>query len=174
MRKEGRKGGEPEATVRGESDGAVLAALHAACFDDGWTAEAFATLLASPGCFALVADLPDPATEGGAAAGMILARIAGDDCEVITLGVAPCHRRLGLATLLVEHAAIRAAALGAGRQVLEVGTENVPARRLYARLGFAERGARPGYYGKSGGDAVILARDITPNEGNATRVNKVN
>jgi len=149
--------GKPEPAIRPESDPATLAAIHGACFaDDPWTAEAFSTLLASPGCFALVAQ----ARSGGKAAGMILARVAGEDCEIITIGVLPGHRRHGLAILLLEHAGARAVGLGARRQVLEVAIGNAAALGLYARLGFAECGRRPGYYGGEGGDAVILARAI--------------
>jgi ribosomal-protein-alanine N-acetyltransferase len=148
-----------EITVRAEADVALLAAIHAACFDDAWTEDAFTSLLASPGCFALVAQL---AGDDGPPAGMILARVAGEDCEIITIGVRPPARRRGIATLLLDHTVPRALGLGATRQVLEVGVENGPARGLYASLGFAECGKRRGYYGAAGGDAVILARDIRP------------
>lgn len=153
-----------------ESDASVLAALHAAAFEAPWTADALATLLASPGCFALVARITKPPGTGSSGpdisesndpgAGMLLARIAGDDCEIITVGVPGGFRRRGIAALLLDHAAVRGAGLGAVRQVLEVGTDNTAARRLYARLGFAQCGSRPGYYAETGGDAVILARGI--------------
>lgn len=146
-------------SVRAESDGGLLASVHAVCFAEAWSADAFASLLASPGCFALVAQ---PTSGGARPAGMLLARVAGDDCEIITIGVRPEARRQGIATLLLDHACAPAFGLGATRQVLEVGTENAPARGLYAALGFAECGARPGYYGPAGGDAVILARSIGP------------
>lgn len=166
---------ELEIAVRGEDDSAALAALHAACFEPSWTADAFTELLAMPGCFALVAEIAGAADGEVTAAGLILARLAGDECEVITVGVTPDHRRRGLATLLVEHAAVRAAALGAARQVLEVGVGNAAARRLYSRLGFAECGTRPGYYGGAeGGDAVILARDLGPDPDETASANKVN
>ena len=162
--------GALDLVVGSESDASVLAALHAAAFEAPWTAEAIETLLASPGCFALVARItkrPDSGSPGShisessdPGAGMLLARIAGDDCEIITVGVPGRFRRRGIAALLLDHAAARGAGLGAGRQVLEVGTDNTAARRLYARLGFAQCGSRPGYYGETGGDAVILARGI--------------
>lgn len=156
-----------DAAVRAERDAAVLAAVHAACFPDAWSAEAFESLLASPGCFALAAHEAAGSDDVPVLA-MILARVAGDDCEIITIGVRPQVRRLGLAILLLEHAAARAIGLGASRQVLEVGVENGPALRLYARLGFAECGRRPGYYGGAGDDAVVLARDLRKPAGPTT------
>jgi len=159
--------GSVACSVRAESDGGLLASVHAACFAEAWTADAFAGLLASPGCIALVARRPT--SEDARPAGMILARVAGDDCEVITIGVHPEARRQGIATLLLDHACAPALGLGATRQVLEVGTQNAPARGLYAALGFAECGKRPGYYGAAGGDAVILARSIGPLADTETR-----
>jgi ribosomal-protein-alanine N-acetyltransferase len=155
-----------DSVVRPETDSARLAAIHAASFDDAWTADAFARLLASPGCFALAAQWEDDADDP---TGMILVRVAGDDCEIITIGVHPESRRHGVATLLLEHSAARALGLGAQRQVLEVGVENAPALALYASLGFAECGRRPGYYGGTGGDAVILERAVRDRTQSAER-----
>ena len=51
----------------------------------------------------------------------------------------------------------------AGRAVrtvfLEVDERNAPARRLYARAGFAEVGSRHGYY-ETGATALVLRRDL--------------
>jgi ribosomal-protein-alanine N-acetyltransferase len=43
--------------------------------------------------------------------------------------------------------------------LLEVGEDNTPARRLYARAGFREVGRRPGYYA-GGKAALVLRRDL--------------
>jgi len=164
--------GAPKLAVAGMTDAGALADLHAASFANPWRAQAFAALLASPGCFALVARLGCEVGREGGDAGMLLARIAGDDCEIITIGVPARLRGQGIAATLLDQAAVRAAALGAVRQVLEVSTGNGAARRLYARLGFEQCGDRPGYYAKdadgrsgspdggSAGDALILARAI--------------
>jgi ribosomal-protein-alanine N-acetyltransferase len=157
----GQMEGRATLVVASESDSAALAAVHAGCFDSPWKAEAFAALLATPGSFALVALL----AHAPAAAGMVLARVAGDDCEILTIGVPGPLRGQRIAAALLEHAAVRAVGLGAARQVLEVDTGNAAARRLYARLGFTQCGARPGYYAAAAatqGDALILARPIGP------------
>jgi ribosomal-protein-alanine N-acetyltransferase len=128
----------------------VLATIHAACFAESWSLESIAALLATPGTFALLS-----------ADGFILARVAGDEAEILSLGVRPDGRRNGQARALVVDAASRAA--GAAVMFLEVGADNAPARGLYAGLGFREAGVRKGYYrepGKPPQDALTLKAEL--------------
>lgn len=146
-------------TVRklGPADAPVLAVLHGDGFDDPWTAETFAGLLALPGSFghlAIARDVP---------VGFVLARVAADEAEILTLAVAAGSRRRGLGTLLVNHAIAAAAEAGAERMFLEVAEDNGAGQALYRALGFAETGRRPGYYGKPGQqrrDALLMSRAI--------------
>jgi ribosomal-protein-alanine N-acetyltransferase len=128
----------------------ALAVIHAACFAESWSSESFASLLAAPGTFALLSS-----------DGFILARTAGDEAEILSLGVRPNARRNGQARALVVDAAARAA--GAAAMFLEVGADNAPARGLYAGLGFREAGVRKGYYrerGKPPQDALTLKAEL--------------
>ncbi len=86
--------------------------------------------------------------------GLIIARKAGGEAEILTLAVAPGSRRLGIARALVEQAA---SAAGDVTWFLEVAAGNTPALALYGRLGFAECGRRHDYYSK-GQDALTLRR----------------
>lgn len=122
---------------------ARLAALHAACFADRWTARAIADLLAAPNCFAF-------SNEDG----FVMARIAAGEAEILTLAVNPPARRQGLGRVLVASAAAHAHALGASEMFLEVGKDNAAARALYDRLGFRAVATRKGYY--QGHDALVL------------------
>ncbi len=124
---------------------ATLARLHAACFTRPrpWSAAEFATLLAAPDT--LLAAVPD---------GFGLARVTLDEAELLTLAVAPAARGKRLGTRLLADLLARAATRGATCLVLEVAADNLPARALYARAGFAQVGRRPGYYG--GTDALLL------------------
>lgn len=134
-------------------DAAALAALHAAAFESPWSAGELAALLASPGVFALA--------EPGE--GFVLARVAADEAEILTLAVAPGARRRGLGRRLTEAAAELAAARGAASLFLEVAEDNAAGRGLYAAAGFAETGRRPGYYARPGAaavDALILVRKV--------------
>jgi ribosomal-protein-alanine N-acetyltransferase len=130
-----------------------MASIHAAAFPPGqrWGADAMALELALPGVFALV----DPR------GGMILARIAADEAEILTLAVLPESRRGGVGRALLEEAAAVATAHGAISLFLEVALRNAPARALYAAAGFAEIGRRRRYYA-DGDDAMVMRRSLAP------------
>jgi ribosomal-protein-alanine N-acetyltransferase len=134
------------------TDLAPLAALHAACFADAWDARALGELLAGPGVFAV--SLPE---------GFLLARVAADEAEILTLAVRPEARRRGIGAALVAAAASQAQSRGAGALFLEVGVANTAARALYAGLGLAEAGRRKGYYAQPGAapeDALVLRSNL--------------
>ncbi len=142
----------------GPVNAAVLAALHEAAFPPGerWSATAIAGQLEVPGAFGLIAISPleHPC-------GLVMARVAADEAEILTLGVIPLARRQGVAVLLLAGAEGRAAARGAVVMFLEVAEANVAARALYAGRGYREVGRRRNYY-PSGADALVLRRTITP------------
>jgi ribosomal-protein-alanine N-acetyltransferase len=126
---------------------AALAAIHAAAFDESarWSADAMRLQLAAPNSFGWV----------DAAGGMVLARVAWDEAEILTLAVAPASRRRGLGRLLLGQAMGTAASRGAASMVLEVAVGNGPALGLYAAAGFVTVGRRRRYYA-DGTDALIL------------------
>ncbi|MGA9867992.1 MAG: GNAT family N-acetyltransferase, partial [Acetobacteraceae bacterium] len=126
---------------------AALAAIHAAAFPPAtaWDEQAFAGQLASPGVFGWVAS----------AGALILARVAADEAEILTLAVVPWARRRGLAKALVGRAMWQAAKLGASVMFLEVAETNVAALSLYTGIGFRPAGRRKRYYA-DGMDALLL------------------
>ncbi len=144
----------------GPFDLEIVAALHGASFKEAWGVEAIAELLAVPGAFGLI--VAEPLPRGLEPAGFLLARVLADDCEILSIGVAPTHRQRGLARLLMEHATQLAVGGGAGRIFLEVAEDNWSARRLYAALGFAPVGRRRNYYrrGQSSVAAVTMWRRL--------------
>jgi len=135
----------------GLGDAPVLAALHAAAFEAGerWDTAAIATLLGLPGAFGL--HIPG--------AGFVLARVAADEAEILTLAVIPPARRRGHAGALLAGAMAGALLRGAGTMFLEVSDHNAAARALYAQAGFAEAGRRRRYYA-DGSDALVLRRAL--------------
>jgi ribosomal-protein-alanine N-acetyltransferase len=132
-----------------------LAALHALAFTDTprpWTAAEFALLLAEP--TTLLAIRPE---------GFALGRIAGPEAELLTLAVHPDARRRGHALALVAAFESAAADRGAEVALLEVAVTNAAARALYARLGYATAGRRPGYYVRGAAppvDALVLSKRL--------------
>jgi ribosomal-protein-alanine N-acetyltransferase len=132
-------------------DTADLAALHALAFPpaEAWSAEAMALMLEMPGSFGLW--LPG--------AGLVLARVAVDEAEILTIAVVPAARRRGLGAALLAAALAGAGLRGAASMFLEVAAENTPALALYAALGFFRVGQRRHYYGQ-GRDALVMRRGI--------------
>ncbi|HEX3654041.1 MAG TPA: GNAT family N-acetyltransferase [Rhizomicrobium sp.] len=139
------------------SDASVLAALHARCFEDRWNEMAFRQLIKARGVQAILAD-----ANSGDPIGFILVRVAADECEILSLGVAPERRCHGLGSQLVQQAAHGAYRCGARAMFLEVNVNNTAAKQLYQELGFKEVGRRIGYYQScdSLADALILRRSL--------------
>lgn len=133
--------------LAGSDDAPALAALHAAAFPPGeqWDAEAIRVLLGLPGGFGLLRP----------GAGFVLARVAADEAEILTLAVVPAARRQGHGGALLAGAMAAAAARGAAAMFLEVAEPNAAARALYAAAGFTEAGRRRRYY-PDGADALVL------------------
>jgi ribosomal-protein-alanine N-acetyltransferase len=132
----------------GVAHAAVMAALHGAAFaDEPWDEASFATLLAQPGVVGLV----DPR------GGILLLRVAADEAEILTIGVAV--KRRGIGRGLMEAGFARARGMGAAVMHLEVAAGNVAALGLYGALGFVEAGRRRRYYA-SGEDAILLSRRL--------------
>ncbi len=158
----------PAPRIAGPCDTDLLAALHERCFrpEDGevWDRDSIAGLLGTPGCFAFVAVEDDSNPVG-----LLIARVAGAESEILTLGVLPDRRRAGHGRVLAEAAANHAAGQGAEALFLEVAADNVAALALYESCGFRPVGRRADYYrrGSVAVDAVLLRRDLGGGEGRA-------
>ena len=133
--------------------GPAMAAIHAAAFPAGerWGADALTLQLSLPGAFGFLAE----------AWGFVLARVAADEAEILTLAVLAAHRRQGVAARLLQAASDAAAGAGAKAMLLEVAVSNAPACALYAAQGFVQVGRRRGYYA-AGADALVLRRILEP------------
>jgi len=141
----------------GTRDAEELAALHAAAFGRGWSAEEFERLLIEHNVVA------DRAMSGTRLVGFVLSRLAVDQAEILSVAVAAPQRGRGLARKLLDVHLRRLAAYGINSVFLEVDERNVPARRLYAALRFREVGRRESYYvddGDTGGTALVLRHDL--------------
>lgn len=136
-----------------------VAALHASLFSEPWSSDAIGRLLAHPGATSLIARTPAPIE----IVGFVLAQLAVDEAEILSLGVAKPWQRQGVASRLVEGIIRASRNGGANRLHLEVAADNIPALTLYRAHGFAEVNRRRGYYVRPGAasvDALMLSRAL--------------
>jgi ribosomal-protein-alanine N-acetyltransferase len=149
--------GEPSFAEAAPADAAAFSALHAASFKRGWSEDEMERLLHDPAVIAHRAHI------GRRLAGFILSRRAADEAEILSVAVAVRRQGGGVGRALLDLHLRRLAGLGVAKVFLEVDEANAPARKLYARAGFAPVGQRAGYYAGPSGHAsaaLILRRDL--------------
>jgi ribosomal-protein-alanine N-acetyltransferase len=137
----------------------VAALHHQGGFARGWEAGECAALIADP---TVVAEGVFPGHAQNPA-GFVLSRRAADEAEILSIVIAPGHRRDGLGRALLQAHLGRLAAVGAHRVYLEVEEGNLAAERLYRHFGFREVGRRKNYYPKTDGSrsgAVAMRLDL--------------
>ncbi|HUU66800.1 MAG TPA: GNAT family N-acetyltransferase [Methyloceanibacter sp.] len=141
-------------------DAGLMAAIHVNCFagasDRPWDEAAMAQLIACPGVLCLLGAVTHVVA---APTGLLIARVAADEAEILTLGVAPACRRAGLGRALLTKALEYLRASGAERLFLEVDESNEAAMALYRSLGAESVGRRASYY-ESGADAAVFSLDL--------------
>ncbi|PUA81742.1 GNAT family N-acetyltransferase [Nocardioides currus] len=128
-----------------------VAALEAELFGpDAWDLAALRSELEGPGR-RFVVDVGDDVRA------YAVSRVAGDVVDLQRIGVAPAHRRAGVATGLLEE--LMAHPAGADRMMLEVSAANDSAIAFYLRHGFTRIGTRRRYY-RDGSDATVLSVEL--------------
>jgi ribosomal-protein-alanine N-acetyltransferase len=132
---------EPRIAMLAVADLAAVTRIHAASFDDAWSTPMLRRILAMPGAGGIVA------RDGGEdVMGFALSRIAGGECEILSLAVDPLYRRRGIGRTLLNAAVEWAQISRASAVFLEVAEDNDAARTLYVAHGFEAVGRRPDYY----------------------------
>lgn len=96
--------------------------------------------LAQPGALCVVAE-----TEFIIGAFLIADR-EGAVAHIVTIDVAPEHRRLGVGTLMIEEIERRLSALGVSEINLETATDNEAGTKFWMRHGYHTIGVLEGYY----------------------------
>ncbi|HXZ21688.1 MAG TPA: ribosomal protein S18-alanine N-acetyltransferase [Pseudolabrys sp.] len=147
--------GEPVLAEAGARDASMIAALHGASFQRGWSEQEVEGLLLDRHVIAHRAMI------GSKLAGFIMSRVVEDEAEILSVAVDPRRRGRGLARKLLGLHMRRLAGLGARAVFLEVDEHNNPALRLYHRAGFSEVSRRANYYpGRETAAALVLRRDL--------------
>jgi [ribosomal protein S18]-alanine N-acetyltransferase len=139
-------------------DAPRLAQLHAASFHRGWGEGEFEAMLSERNT------LVHRLRQGRRVIGFAVSRMAADEAEILSIAIDAGQRGRGLSrTLLLTHLG-HLAGRGIGTVFLEVEENNLPARRLYERAGFAVVGRRERYYQQPGGEqlnALLMRRDLS-------------
>lgn len=141
-------------------DSPAIAVLHQEDFHRPWTDVEFASLLSQDTVFGFLARETGRGHE--APAGFVLARLAADEAEILTIAVARAHRRQGLGWKLMDAVLRELHRQRAEALFLEVDETNAAAIALYRRFGFSEVGKRPDYYQSATGatGALVMRRDL--------------
>lgn len=132
------------------ADVPALVAIERACFSDPWTASGIRETIQYETAHAFVAE------SGGEAVGYVMARISGEEGEILNLAVLPKSRRKGIARCLLDEALGSIAAAGVTEAYLEVRQSNEQAISLYQSHGFRPVGLRADYYRDPREDALVL------------------
>ena len=87
-----------------------------------------------------------------------------DEAELETIAVAMHARHEGLGSRLLAAIEAWAREQGTRALLLEVRSANEAAQAFYAARGFTPAGLRPGYYASPVDDAVLLRKELVPDD----------
>ena len=90
--------------------------------------------------------------------GFLVARITGDEAEILNTAVDPAYRRKGIGTLLLNSAISAAQAHNAKSIYLEVRESNRAAISFYGQHGFTKTAERRGYYSSPTENAIVMKK----------------
>ena len=131
--------------------------LDQQCFVDGeaYSRETFEYLLTAPESVSFRV-----ATSGGAMVGFVIGLIEPDHTgHITTVGVAPEHRRRHLGKRLMDEVEKGFKERNVRIVRLEVRSLNIPAQKLYQRLGYSITQRLPKYY-SNGGDGLLMLKSL--------------
>jgi ribosomal-protein-alanine N-acetyltransferase len=131
--------------------------LDQRCFVDGeaYSRDTFEYLLTAPESVSYRV-----VTQGGAMVGFIIGLVEPDHTgHVTTVGVAPEHRRRGLAYRLMEKVEDGFRRRDVRMVRLEVRSINTGAQQLYRNLGYIVTQRLPRYY-SNGGDGLLMIKSL--------------
>jgi ribosomal-protein-alanine N-acetyltransferase len=87
-------------------------------------------------------------------------RRAAGEIHLLKIAVCPAWRRHGIATWLLERCLAANARRGAISVHLEVRPSNIPAVKLYLKLGFEVVGQRQKYFTDTQEDALLMLKNL--------------
>lgn len=149
-----------------EEDCPLMADIHATGFVPAWGTEDMMGLLRQETVFGFLALDTGPLIRHRPL-GFVLARMAADEAEILTIVVTTRARGRGVGRSLMKDTLRKLYAERVEKLLLEVDETNHSALTLYRDLGFAQVGVRKGYYthaeqreGLTGGTALVMSCNV--------------
>lgn len=142
-----------EITEMTTSHVAQIAELEKVCFSDPWSAKSIAAELDTTLSLWLVA------LDGDVVVGYAGSQSVMGETDMMNIAVSPAYRRQQIGERLVTELVVRLKEKGSHSLMLEVRASNIPAQKLYEKLGFVLVGSRPKYYRNPREDALILRKE---------------
>ena len=132
---------------------AAIAAMEKEFFSMPWSAASIASELDNPLALWLVV------LDGEKVVGYVGSQAVMGEADMMNIAVSSQYRRQGIAETMVSALIELLCSKGNHSLTLEVRKSNIPAKNLYAKMGFLEVGCRPNYYVKPTEDALILRKE---------------
>lgn len=148
---------EYEITLLTDRNKEEILLLNARCFDAGesYTRHTFDFLLSDPNTLSYRVITPD-----GVMVAFVFLMLANDgSAHITTIGVAPEHRRRGLAGKLLAHSERALRMRGVSTLMLEVRVSNTEAQSLYEKHGYATLQKLSAYY-NNGEDGYLMMKSL--------------
>lgn len=123
--------------------------IHAKCFDKPWGENEFKSLLILPTTRLWMNEF-----------GLLLCSHVADEMEILTFGVLPECRQKGQGQNLLQQMFEYAQEKQVSKIFLDVAEDNIPAIKLYEKMGFLKVYCRKGYYQNGKKDAFIYVKQI--------------
>lgn len=130
-----------------------VAELEKLCFSDPWSEKSIGSELENKLAYWLVS------VKDGCVTGYVGSQTVMGETDMMNIAVHPDHRRQGIAEELVSALVSDLKQQGSHCLTLEVRASNLPAQKLYEKLGFVLAGRRPRYYHNPREDALILRKE---------------
>lgn len=130
-----------------------VAELEKLCFSDPWSEKSIGSELENKLAHWLVS------VKDGCVTGYVGSQTVMGETDMMNIAVHPDHRRQGIAEELVSALVSDLKQQGSHCLTLEVRASNLPAQKLYEKLGFSLVGRRPRYYHNPREDALILRKE---------------
>lgn len=129
--------------------------LEEKCFSVPWTYEAFRGELTKNMLARYLVILLDEKIVGYGGVWYIL-----EEGHITNIAIDPDFRKHGLGQKLVAEMIVEAVKNNIHQMTLEVRKSNIPAIKLYEKMGFEIAGVRPKYYTDNQEDALIMWLDL--------------